>query len=57
MYKANGFGMERMPGANGKTVIDKLSVFVEYSAFYDLITAIGVVIEQGVANVLHIVRA
>lgn len=53
MNESQRFCMEGMTGANGETVVHELSVFAEDGAFYDLISAIGIVIEEGVADMLH----
>lgn len=43
--KADGLGMEGMPGADGETIVHKLPVFIKNGPFNDLIAAIRVVIE------------
>lgn len=53
MDEADGLCVQGVPGANGEAVVDELPVFTEDGAFYDLIPAIGVVVEQGMADMLH----
>jgi len=51
--ETNGFGVQGMPGANGEAIVHELSVFTEHGAFYDFVAAIGVVIKQRMADMLH----
>src|SRR5437762_13470899 len=43
-----------MSGTNGKTIFYKLFVFAKYGSFYDFITPICIIIEQGMTNVFHV---
>jgi hypothetical protein len=54
VFKAEGFGMQRLPGANGKTIFYKLLVFCIHGAFYNFITAVRVVVKKRVAEVFHV---
>ena len=53
MGKSDGLGMEGLPGTKGEAVVHELAVFAEDCTFHDLISAIGFVIEQRMADVLH----
>src|SRR5688500_10311163 len=54
MKKAKCFCMQRLSWAESKAVINKLFVFAVYCSFYDLITAIKIIIKQRVPDVFHV---
>ena len=52
--EAEFFGMEGLAGEDGEAVVDKLFVFVEDGAFDYAVAAIGGIVEEGMADVLHV---
>ena len=46
--------MQGLAWANGKTIIYKLFVFAVHGSFYNAVAAIGIIIKQRVANMLHV---
>ena len=53
MYKAERFCVQCLARNDLEAVVDKLFVFLEYGTLEGLITSIGRVIEQRMANMLH----
>jgi hypothetical protein len=54
MNEAQLFGMQSLSGTDGKTVVDELFVFGIDGSFYNPIAPIKIIIEQWMANVLHV---
>ncbi len=48
------FACRACRGQKGKTVIYELSVFAENRPFYDLVATIGIIIEEGMTDMLHV---
>ena len=53
MNESDGLGVEGLSGAGREAVVDKLAVFAEDGAFDDLVATIGIVVKEGVADMLH----
>ena len=54
MNKAQFFCMQRLPLADGKTIINKLFVFGKDGPLYNFIATIKIIIKQWMADVLHV---
>jgi len=51
--KADGLGVQGMPGANSEAIVDELPVLGKHGSLYDLIAAVGVVVKQRMPDMLH----
>ena len=54
MDKAQRHGVERLARADVKAVVYKLFVFCKMSTFQDFMTTVAFVVEEHVADVLHV---
>jgi hypothetical protein len=52
--KAQGFGMQRLPGHKLKTVLYESSVFAEGRTFQYLVAAVGGIVEERMPKMLHV---
>ena len=55
VHKAQGAGVQGVAGHDLKAVIYKLFVLIEDGALQDAVAPVGIIIEEGVADVLHAV--
>jgi len=54
MNEADGLGMQGLPGADWRSSCrTNCRYLLKDGAFYDLVAAVGVIVEQRVANMLH----
>ena len=54
MHEPQRLGVERLPGTHGEAVVHELLVLGEVRAFQYLVAAIPLVVEQRVADMLHV---
>lgn len=52
--KADGLGVQGMPGADSEAIVDELPVPGKHGSLHDLIAAVGIVVEQRMPDMLHV---
>ena len=54
MYETERLGVQGLPGADGETIVDELSVFREGGSFENLVAPISCIVEEGMSFMLHV---